>query len=130
MPALKVNIIIDHPWDVVFPRVNLKPSGKTTHLGWTIMMFTLSAGINCILLHDWHYWLPIPQFFWLEILKEILLCFCFFLFLFWLEKAFSSSIWKGKKMEHLLFIIITLKFVEWSVSSNPVFFKDVLLSKL
>jgi hypothetical protein len=33
MPALKVNIIIVHPWDVVFPRENNiprvnKPSGK------------------------------------------------------------------------------------------------------
>ena len=34
MPALAVNIIIVHHWDVVFPR---------------IMMFTLSADNNCIL---------------------------------------------------------------------------------
>jgi hypothetical protein len=44
-----VNIIIVHPWDVVFPRA--KDLGKTTPLGWTIMMFTLSAGNNCILLY-------------------------------------------------------------------------------
>jgi hypothetical protein len=44
-----MNIIIVHPWDVVFPRA--KALWKTTPLGWTIMMFTLSAGINCILLH-------------------------------------------------------------------------------
>ena len=31
MPALKVNIIIVHPWDVVFPRV--KALGKATPLG-------------------------------------------------------------------------------------------------
>jgi len=36
MPALKVNIIIVHPWDVVFPRA--------------FMMFTLSAGINCFII--------------------------------------------------------------------------------
>ena len=35
MPALKVNIIIVHPWGVVFPRA--------------IMMFTLSAGLSCII---------------------------------------------------------------------------------
>jgi len=47
MPALAVNIIIVHPWDVVFPRA--KALGETTPLGGTIMMFTLSAGINCII---------------------------------------------------------------------------------
>ena len=31
MPALAVNIIIVHSWDVVFPRV--KALGKTTPLG-------------------------------------------------------------------------------------------------
>ena len=41
MSALVVNIIIVHPWDVVFPRAKA--------LGWTIMMFTLSAGNNCIM---------------------------------------------------------------------------------
>ena len=41
LPSLGVNIIIVHPWDVFFP--GAKP------LGWTIMMFTLSAGNNCIL---------------------------------------------------------------------------------
>ena len=41
LPALAVNIIIVHPRGVVFP------SAKA--LGWTIMMFTLSAGNNCIL---------------------------------------------------------------------------------
>ena len=39
MPALAVNIIIVHPWDA-----------KTTPVGWTIMMFTLAAGITCIML--------------------------------------------------------------------------------
>ena len=39
---LKVNIIIVHPWDVVFPRALAR--GKTTSQGWTIMMFTASAG--------------------------------------------------------------------------------------
>ena len=48
MPALAVNIIIVHPWDVVFPLA--KALGKTTPLGWTIMMFTLSAGNTCIVL--------------------------------------------------------------------------------
>ena len=48
MPALAVNIIIVHSWDVVFPRA--KALGKTTPLGWTIMMSTLSAGNNCIML--------------------------------------------------------------------------------
>ena len=38
---------IVYPWDVVFPQA--KALGKTTLLGGTIMMFTLSAGINCIL---------------------------------------------------------------------------------
>ena len=47
MPALKVNIIIVHPWDVVFPRG--KALGKTPPLGLTMMMSTLSAGINCII---------------------------------------------------------------------------------
>jgi hypothetical protein len=53
---LKVNIIIVHPWDVVFPRaiIIVHPRGvvfpralargKTTSQGWTIMMFTASAG--------------------------------------------------------------------------------------
>ena len=31
LPALKVNIIIVHPWDVFFPRA--KTPGKTTPLG-------------------------------------------------------------------------------------------------
>ena len=48
MHALKVNIIIVHPWDVVFFRA--KALGKTTPFERTIMMFTLSAGINCMLL--------------------------------------------------------------------------------
>ena len=43
MPALKVNIIIVQPEGVVFPRA--LPRGKTTSQGWTIMMFTASAGI-------------------------------------------------------------------------------------
>jgi hypothetical protein len=47
-----VNIIIIHPWDVVFPRAEALE--KTTHLGWTIMLFTLSAG-NSILLDLWFY---------------------------------------------------------------------------
>ena len=42
LPPLKVNIIIVHPRGVVFPRA-LAP-GKTTSQGWTIMMFTTSAG--------------------------------------------------------------------------------------
>ena len=46
MPALKVNIIIVHPRGVVF----LRELGKTTPLGWTIMMLTLSAGINCFII--------------------------------------------------------------------------------
>jgi hypothetical protein len=48
MPALKVNIIIVHPRGVVFPRVLAQ--GKTTSQGWTIMMFILSAGINCFII--------------------------------------------------------------------------------
>ena len=48
MPALAVNIIIVHPWDVVFSRA--KALGKTTPLGSTNMMITLNAGINCILI--------------------------------------------------------------------------------
>ena len=48
MPALKVNIIIVHPRGVVFPEGYSR--GKTTSLGWTIMMFTLSAGINCFII--------------------------------------------------------------------------------
>jgi hypothetical protein len=57
LPALKVNIIIVHPWDVVFPREsntprvnNYEAQGKTTSQGGTIMMFALSASNNCILL--------------------------------------------------------------------------------
>ena len=42
-------IIIVYPWDVVFPRA--KALEKTTPLGWTIMMFTLSAGNNCIMFY-------------------------------------------------------------------------------
>jgi hypothetical protein len=48
MPALKVNIIIVQPEGVVFPRA--LPRGKTTSQGWTIMMFTASAGINCFII--------------------------------------------------------------------------------
>ena len=47
MPALAVNIIIVHPWDVVFPLA--KALGKTTPLRWTLMMFTISADNNCIM---------------------------------------------------------------------------------
>jgi hypothetical protein len=43
-----VNIIIVHPRGVVFPEGYSR--GKTTSLGWTIMMFTLSAGINCFII--------------------------------------------------------------------------------
>jgi hypothetical protein len=39
---------IVHPWDVVFLKALAR--GKTTSLGWTIMMFTLSAGITCFIL--------------------------------------------------------------------------------
>jgi hypothetical protein len=48
MPALKVNIIIVHSKGVVFPRALARK--KTTSQGWTIMMFTLSACINCFIL--------------------------------------------------------------------------------
>jgi hypothetical protein len=44
LPALAVNIIIVHPWDVVFPRGKQHPSGEQL---WS--MFTLTAGNNCIL---------------------------------------------------------------------------------
>ena len=51
LPALKVNIIIVHPRGVVFLRAKVLYSrGNTTPLGWTIMMFTLSAGINCFII--------------------------------------------------------------------------------
>jgi hypothetical protein len=43
MPALQVNITIVHLRGVV-------ARGKTTSQGWTIMMFTLSAGINCFII--------------------------------------------------------------------------------
>ena len=61
-----MNIIIVHPRGVVFPRACspegccfpeglfirgvLFSRGKTTSQGWTIMMFTLSAGINCFVI--------------------------------------------------------------------------------
>ena len=48
MPALKVNIIIVHPRGVVFPRTLVR--GKATSQGWTIMMLTLSAGINSFII--------------------------------------------------------------------------------
>ena len=48
MPALKVNIIIVYPKVVVFPRAFARK--KTTSQGCTIMMFTLSAGINCFII--------------------------------------------------------------------------------
>ena len=48
MPALKVNIIIVQPWDVVFPRA--KALGENNNPRVNIMMFTLSAGINCIIM--------------------------------------------------------------------------------
>jgi hypothetical protein len=48
MPALKVNIIIVHPRGVVFPGVLAR--GKKASQGWTIMMFTLSAGNNCFII--------------------------------------------------------------------------------
>jgi hypothetical protein len=41
-PPLKVNIIIVHPRGVVFPRALAR--GRKTSQGWTIMMFTASAG--------------------------------------------------------------------------------------
>ena len=47
-----MNIIIVRPWDVVFTRANAL--GKTIPIGWTIMMFTLSAGNNCIMLYRVH----------------------------------------------------------------------------
>jgi hypothetical protein len=77
LPALKVNIISVHPSNIL--RVNIydvhplgwtiimftltagnnnKALGKTTPLGWTIMMFTLSAGNNnnhCLHLR-WYYY--------------------------------------------------------------------------
>ena len=43
-PTLRcLTIKLGKPWYKAF--------GKTTPLGWTIMMFTLSAGNNCILLY-------------------------------------------------------------------------------
>ena len=48
MSALKVNIIIVHPWDVVFPRaLAFYVSPRENKI--SRVMFTLSAGINCII---------------------------------------------------------------------------------
>ena len=53
MPALKVNIIIVHPRGVVFPRA--LAWWKTTSQGWTIIMFTWSAGINCFIILKFYF---------------------------------------------------------------------------
>jgi hypothetical protein len=42
LPALKVNIIVAHPRALA--------RGKTTSQGWTITMFTASAGNNCFII--------------------------------------------------------------------------------
>ena len=83
MPALAVNIIIVHPWDVVFPWA--KALGKTTPLGWTIMMFTLSAGNNCIMFISYAFYVLdlIASFVfgnydeWTPNINGILQCSCF-----------------------------------------------------
>jgi hypothetical protein len=50
-----VNIIIVHPRGVVFPEGFRFTGGKTTSQGWTIIMFTLSAGINSFIILKRHF---------------------------------------------------------------------------